>query len=470
MLEKLLAKLFDHTRKKIKIIYNDTYYYKDFPMKKFKNFISFFIITVCLCTACTSGYSTDTEKTESEIAREKTLAQFQNDIQNIKTSENNEIVLQGFLDLEGLVQLGTLIQDLTKNNTEPDFFISLDLSNIENISTIYPFTFRDCLALQEIILPLSIKKLDYFSFMGCTNLKKLSVENSELIIEAGAFVGCLNIDFSFAEVLNNYSYSDDTKILFNADKSVLYAYPAAQKNIETADLPASVTSIADYAFAYCENLESITLADTIQTVGKGIFKNCTNLTSCIIPQNVTQIATESFFNCEKLANIPLSNKIKAIEDYAFSACKSLANITLPENLEKLGKGVFADCESLTTITLPQNITNISDFLFQCCSNLTEVILPRSLEYIGNYAFAHCTKIENLALPQNLQEIANYAFYCCEALSSLTIPISLQKIGTNIISECSSCSYIFYLGTTSQWKTLLKTGSLGISVTVKSLVS
>lgn len=438
-------------------------------MKKIKHFIAFLVIIPSLFISCNFGYESDIEKTEEETAREKTITQFQTDIDSIKTPGEHEITVSGFLDLEGLVQIGTILQNLTEEDKEPDFFISLDLSNTENLTTIYPFTFTDSLVLQKIILPSSIEKLDYFSFAGCSHLNSVIIQNTETIIENGAFAGCSVLDFSFVNSLDKYSSSNSGKILCNKEQTVLYSYPSANGKITSADLPDTITTIEDYAFAYCENLETITLSNTITFLGKGIFRDCTSLISCEIPQNITTLESESFFNCENLTNITLPATITSIGDYAFSNCKNLSALELPSNLALLGKGVFVDCVSLTAITLPEKITTLPDFLFQRCSNLAKVNLPDAIISIGTYVFSQCHKLESITLPQNLQEIGNFAFYNCKTLESLTIPVSLKQLGTDILSECTDCSYLFYLGTKNQWKELLKTGSLGIAVTVKTLI-
>ncbi len=53
-------------------------------------------------------------------------------------------------------------------------------------------------------------------------------------------------------------------------------------SLSSVTIPNSVTSIGVYAFEYCASLKSITIPDSVPLVGPGAFSNCTNLTSVTI--------------------------------------------------------------------------------------------------------------------------------------------------------------------------------------------
>ncbi len=82
----------------------------------------------------------------------------------------------------------------------------------------------------------------------------------------------------------------------------------------------SVTSIGDYAFAYCYGLTSVTLPDGLVSIGFSAFSNCTGLASITIP-----------------------NSVKSIEGSAFAHCTGLTSITLPDSVESISTGAFSSC-------------------------------------------------------------------------------------------------------------------------------
>ena len=91
--------------------------------------------------------------------------------------------------------------------------------------------------------------------------------------------------------------------------------------------------------------------------------------------------THLFYGCDSLTTVTLPDSLTTIGDYAFFFCSSLTTITLPDSLTTIGAYAFSGCDSLTTITLPEGLTTIGDSAFQWCGSLTTVTLPDSLTTI-----------------------------------------------------------------------------------------
>ncbi|MBR2799790.1 MAG: leucine-rich repeat domain-containing protein [Oscillospiraceae bacterium] len=71
-------------------------------------------------------------------------------------------------------------------------------------------------------------------------------------------------------------------------------------DLQSITIPASVTSIGDYAFEDCYSLTSITIPDSVTRIGSSAFYGCRSLTSIIIPASVTSIGFGAFDDCDKL--------------------------------------------------------------------------------------------------------------------------------------------------------------------------
>lgn len=76
----------------------------------------------------------------------------------------------------------------------------------------------------------------------------------------------------------------------------------------------------------CESLISITLPNSLTSIGWSSFQDCLALSSITIPNNVTLIETSAFYNCNGLKSITIGEKIKNIKAHAFASCKNLTDV------------------------------------------------------------------------------------------------------------------------------------------------
>ena len=145
---------------------------------------------------------------------------------------------------------------------------------------------------------------------------------------------CLDEETKTAEVIEKDGYEGDIiipeTVVFN---EVIYR----------------VTSIEDYAFAFCENLKSITIPNSVNIIGKSAFCGCKLLTAITIP-----------------------NSVKSIGYGTFKFCYSLIAITIPHGVTSIGACAFEDCKSLRTITIPNSIESIEREAFYCCKSLQAI--------------------------------------------------------------------------------------------------
>jgi hypothetical protein len=74
-------------------------------------------------------------------------------------------------------------------------------------------------------------------------------------------------------------------------------------------------------------LTSITIPNSVTSIGNGAFSDCSSLTSITIPNSVTSIDGLAFSGCSSLTSITIGSSVTSIGNYAFSGCSSLIEIT-----------------------------------------------------------------------------------------------------------------------------------------------
>lgn len=251
--------------------------------------------------------------------------------------------------------------------------------------------FRDCISLNTILIPRSIKKIGDWSFAGCRNLKV--IELPEGIIEIGdfAFSGCYSLE----------------KIVF----------------------PGSLKSIGHFAFSGCSSLKEVVFAGECVSMGEGVFSCCTSLQSIILPEKQNAISNRLFSYCESLFEIQLPYDIKDIGASAFRGCCSLSTIIIPENVSVLHSGSFRGCKSLKTVKLPHALKEIESCAFYSCESLSRITFPIAIKIIGENAFWGCVSLKSVSLPPYMDYIGTGAFALCKSLTKVTLPKKFDYLDT-----------------------------------------
>ena len=132
---------------------------------------------------------------------------------------------------------------------------------------------------------------------------------------------------------------------------------------------------------------------------------------------VTKIGEDAFYS-SKLSSITIPNSVTSIGDGAFYKCSSLSSITIPNSVTSIGAYAFYDCSSLSSITIPNSVTSIGNSAFYSCTSLNSITIPNSVTSIGNSAFYKCSSLSSITIPNSIINIANYAFEYCYELSSI----------------------------------------------------
>ena len=359
------------------------------------------------------------------------------------------------------------------------------------VTSICDHVFYCCYSLTSVTIPNSVTSIGDGAFQACDSLTSVTIGNSVESIGYIAFLGC----YKLVEVYNlsslnitagsedddyvGYYAKDiytslDTPSKLSTDSNGYIIYTDGEEKIligyvgnETAlTLPSDITSINNYAF-YGSFLTSITIGNSVDSIGDGAFYNCYKLVEVYNLSSLNITAGSEDNGCvgyyaknvytatsgsSKLSTdnngyiIYTDGEDKILVDYVGNETK----LTLPGDITAINDCAFYGCSSLTSITIGNSVESIGYGAFYGCEKLTSVTIGNSVESIGDGAFAYCDSLTSVTIPNSVKSIGSYAFYDCDSLTSVTIPDSVTSIGNYAFEDCYTLTYnvkdnVKYLG-------------------------
>lgn len=302
----------------------------------------------------------------------------------------------------------------------------VDVEEQSHLEIIGSYAFIDCSSLLSVVLPKSLKSLEYGAFMDCYNLEDIYAYMTNPFKISEYTFWCYTDKRN--DHIKNYVVYNSATLHVPDDTNHLYS------NTEYWNLFTHIFGINDPGGKQgrYEEVDGLKyFLNYSSKTAKVVADDYSEMRSVTIPDVIT--FTEGDY------------RVTAIDSKAFYKCQNLSFLDIGSNLETIGSSAFEEtgisgAAGNGPLVFPEGLKTIGDRAFYFCPKIHEMVLPSTLERVGDNAFIQLDNLKKVVskmkkpieIPDNAFSFENFPYFN-QAIPTLYVPK-----GSKSLYEAMSC--------------------------------
>ena len=257
--------------------------------------------------------------------------------------------------------------------------------------------FYECKHLASVTIPEGVQKIASGAFCYCNDMASLTLPASLTSIGGNAFKQCVKLAYIEARATTPPTI-EGSDAFTEVDKNVPVYVPASSvEAYKAADYWSLFANILPMGICGDELAWKLTAEGELIIEGTGAMTSAPwstyaeSIKKVTIKEGVTSIYDRAFEGCNQVETMTIPNSVVEVGTSAFNDCTGelfLNSMPVPAEGAMMMGGAFKSC-GFTKVIVGEGVTEIKDMAFFYSRNLAEVELPETIERIGDMAFDNC---------------------------------------------------------------------------------
>ena len=252
-----------------------------------------------------------------------------------------------------------------------------ELNGATKLETIGESAFFQCSSLVKAPLPDTLKNIDMQAFYGCTSLNEVRIPKNVTVLKDSVFGFCnslVRIDLGEVSVIEANVFQRCTALCsITFGKTVTSIGESAFRGCYALADVQFLGKVNDIGYCAFEETAWMTAqTDEFVIAGNGVLLRYNGTAADVVIPSGVRVIADAFCDNDHIKSVTVPDSVVTIGSAAFGGCGQISRVVIGKKVQTIADGAFAGCSMLATVYLPKSLTYVGNGAFSGCILLSDV--------------------------------------------------------------------------------------------------